>query len=89
MKWRRNLRLSIRALAASKLRTLLSAAGVAVGISAVVVLLGAGAGAERAVQESLEQLGHNLLVINPSRIESSALRGEGAEGSNLRVEDQH
>jgi putative ABC transport system permease protein len=87
VKGRRNLRLSIRALAASKLRTLLSAAGVAVGISSVVVLLGAGAGAERAVQESLEQLGHNLLVINPSRIESSALRGEGAEGTNLRVED--
>jgi len=60
---------------------------VAVGISSVVVLLGAGAGAERAVQESLEQLGHNLIVINPSRIESSALRGQGAEGTNLRVED--
>jgi putative ABC transport system permease protein len=77
MKWQRNLRLSLRAITRSWLRTLLALSGVAIGIASVVVLIGAGAGAEAALRQALEQLGRNLLVVNAARAETNALRGQG------------
>ena len=74
----RNLRLSIRALTRSRLRTLMSASSMTIGIAAVVLLFGVGEGAERAFQETLEEMGKNLLAVGARRGESTALRGGSA-----------
>jgi putative ABC transport system permease protein len=74
----RNLRLSIRALTRSRLRTLMSASSMTIGIAAVVLLFGVGEGAERAFQQTLEEMGKNLLAVGARRGESTALRGGGA-----------
>ena len=87
MRWRRNLRLSVRAITRSWLRTALSVSGVAVGIASVVMLIGAGVGAERALQKALEPLGHNLLVVNAARTETGALRGGSRISTTLRLGD--
>lgn len=87
MKWQRNLRLSLRAITRSWLRTLLALSGVAIGIASVVVLIGAGAGAEAALRQALEQLGRNLLVVNAARAETNALRGQGQRAETLTVAD--
>ncbi len=87
MKWQRNLRLSLRAITRSWLRTLLAVSGVAIGIASVVVLIGAGAGAEAALRQALEQLGRNLLVVNAARAETNALRGQGQRAETLTVAD--
>lgn len=88
MRARRHLRLCVRALTRSWLRTALSVSGVAVGIASVVMLIGAGVGAERALQRTLEPLGHNLLVVNATRTETSALRGDSRLGTALRPADR-
>ncbi len=87
MRWRRNLRLSVRALTRSWLRTALSVSGVGVGIASVVILIGAGVGAERALRQALEPLGENLLVVNAARRQSSALRGESRLVDSLKIAD--
>lgn len=87
MRWGRNLRLSVRALTRSWLRTALSVSGVAVGIASVVILIGAGTGAERALRQALEPLGENLLVVNAARTQTSALRGESRLFKTLRIAD--
>ncbi len=87
MKWSRNLKLSTRALSGSWTRTALSVSGVAVGIASVVMLIGAGAGAERALLEALDDLGHNLLVVRAPNTENSALRGTSRAGTTLTVAD--
>jgi len=87
VRWRRNLRLSVRAITRSWLRTALSVSGVAVGIASVVMLIGAGVGAERALQKALEPLGHNLLVVNAARTETGALRGGSRVSTTLRLGD--
>jgi putative ABC transport system permease protein len=87
LRWTLNLRLSARALARSWPRTALSASGVAVGIASVVVLIGAGVGAERAVRAALDVLGRNLLVVIAGRTETSALRGASQTRTTLRLED--
>jgi len=77
----------VRALSRFKMRTALSAAGVAIGIASVVVLIGAGVGAERALRKALEPLGENLLVVNAARTETGALRGVSRVNTRLSVED--
>jgi putative ABC transport system permease protein len=87
VRWRSNLALSARALSRSRWRTALSIGAVAIGIASVTILLGAGAGAERALRAALEPLGQNLLVVNPARRQTNALRGAGSEGESLSVSD--
>ena len=87
MKWQKNLRFSFRAINRSRPRALLSVSGVAVGIAAVAILIGAGAGAERALQETLQQLGENLLAVNAARTETDALRGASQLYETLKLED--
>jgi putative ABC transport system permease protein len=89
VKWGRNLRLSVRAISRARTRTLLSVSGVAIGIAAVAMLIGAGVGAERALRKALEPLGHNLLSVNTGQTRSSALRGAGRLGTTLTIADWH
>ena len=87
MKWRRNLLLSATAMWRAPQRTLLSVSGMAIGIAAVAVVVGLGAGAERALQQTLEQLGRNLLVVSAGRTETGALRGSSRQLRTLGMSD--
>lgn len=84
---RRGVGLSIRSLARHRWRTLLSASSLSIGIAALVVLLGAGGGAERAFREAIEEMGKNLLAVGPELEESSALRGAGRPVETLTLAD--
>ncbi len=87
MRWRQNLRLSARSLWRSRLRTLLSVSGMAIGIAAVSVLMGFGAGAERAFRQTLEKMGRNLMTVNAARTEPDALRGRSRLHETLQMSD--
>ncbi len=87
MNFGRNLRLSVRALQRAPLRTLLSASAMAIGVAAVVMLLGVGGGAERAFQDALQGMGRNLLAVGAERQESTALRGPGRRFETLTLDD--
>jgi putative ABC transport system permease protein len=87
MNWRGNLRMSVRALSRARARTLLSSSSMAIGIAAVVLLFGVGAGTERAFQQALEAMGKNLLSIGAQRREADALRGGGWRYQSLTIND--
>jgi putative ABC transport system permease protein len=83
----KNMQISLRALVRARSRTLLSASGMAIGIAAMVLLLGLGGGAEHAFQSALEEMGENLLAVSAERRESGALRGTGRQFKTLRLSD--
>ena len=87
MKWGRNLSLSISALSRARLRTLLSASSMMIGIAAVTLLFGVGAGAEQAYQAAIESMGKNLLSVGSQRKESGALRGVSRRYQTLTLDD--
>jgi len=64
MNFSKNLALSCEILAAHKLRTLLSALGMAVGIGAVVLMVSAGRGAEKQILDRIRGMGINLVIVN-------------------------
>ena len=56
---------ALESLQANKLRSFLTMLGIIIGVAAVIVMVGLGAGAQAAVQKQLARLGTNLLTITP------------------------
>lgn len=88
MNWLDILQFSYRALSAHRLRTLLSASGIAVGIASVVLLTSIGDGVQRFVLSEFTQFGTNIININPGKISTHG-GSLGAIGSArlLTIED--
>ncbi len=60
-----SLRIALRALAANKLRALLTMLGIIIGVAAVITLLSVGQGVERYVAAQFQGIGSNLLFVFP------------------------
>jgi putative ABC transport system permease protein len=58
-----------------------------IGIAAVTLLFGVGAGAEKAFQAALETMGKNLLSIGAQRKQGNALRGSNQRYQTLTLDD--
>ncbi len=63
----RTLGISLEVLMGHKLRTLLSSSGIAIGVAAVVLMVGAGKAAEQDVVGKVKNMGTNLLVVQAGR----------------------
>jgi macrolide transport system ATP-binding/permease protein len=60
------------ALAANRVRTVLSVLGILIGVAAMVTMLALGRGAQKAIETQLSSLGTNLLILR-----AGAIRGMG------------
>jgi len=87
VRWKHNIKLSVRALNRARTRTLLSASSMTVGIAAMFILLSLAAGAEKAFEDALSSMGRNLLAVGSVRKESDALRGQGRRYRTLTLDD--
>lgn len=74
MKIARSIRISRRQLAAHKLRTALALLGIVIGVSAVIIMVAIGKGAQDEVLSKIEAMGTNLLVVNAGQVQKSAGR---------------
>ncbi|PSJ18347.1 ABC transporter permease [Nitrosomonas supralitoralis] len=79
---------AFRSLIAHRLRTILSASGIAVGIAAVILLTAIGDGVQRFVLAEFTQFGTNIVTITPGKINTHG-GSLGAIGSArlLTIED--
>ncbi|GAB4532014.1 MAG: ABC transporter permease [Anaerolineae bacterium] len=68
-----SVRIALRALAANKMRSILTMLGIIIGVGAVIALLSVGHGFERYITEQFESLGTNILFVIPGQLE-----GDGA-----------
>lgn len=89
MIWNRLLWQALLAISRARLRTMLTAASMAVGITALTILFGVAAGAEKAFQHALENMGKNRLSIGAERKAASALRGNSVRYRSLDLADWH
>ncbi len=77
-------RVAFAAIAANKLRSLLTALGIIIGIGAVITMVALGEGAQRSIQQRLSSLGANVLTIRPGQAFHGGLsRGQ----ARLTVDD--
>ncbi|CAG0995404.1 Macrolide export ATP-binding/permease protein MacB [Methylophilaceae bacterium] len=75
------------AMGANRLRTFLTMLGMMIGVSAVVLMMAVGQGAQESVKESINSMGSNLfIVLSGSRTAGGARLG-GGNAPSLTVQD--
>ncbi len=74
-------RVALRAIWRNKVRSLLTALGIIVGIAAVIAVIAIGNGASHQMKSSINSMGNNLVMIFPGAARSGAMR-MGAGGAN-------
>jgi len=77
MKFIEYIRIATRALAANKLRSVLTMLGIIIGVGAVIALMSIGRGVEKFVTDQFANLGSNLLFVVPGQLENGPPRSQG------------
>ncbi len=81
------LRVSLRALQANKLRSLLTMLGIIIGVAAVIAMVGIGNGASAQITSRIQGLGSNLLIITPGQTDTGGVRGGFGSANTLVMTD--
>jgi putative ABC transport system permease protein len=88
MRWQDTVRTAGDAVRAHRLRSALTMLGILIGISAVVLTVGLGAGARADIRDQIDELGTNVLVVSPgSSTDASGVRGGFGTASTLTISD--
>ncbi|HEY5489804.1 MAG TPA: ABC transporter permease [Gemmatimonadaceae bacterium] len=70
------LTISLDALRANLMRSLLTMLGIVIGIAAVITMVALGNGAQNAIKERIARLGTTVLQINPQRVQHGGVHTE-------------
>jgi putative ABC transport system permease protein len=81
------LKVAFRALNRNKLRSLLTALGIIIGVACVVATIGIGEGARVQAETQLKSLGTNFLMVFPGTVTSGGARAGIGSSSKLSEED--
>ena len=81
------LRSALRALAANKLRSVLTMLGIIIGVAAVITMIALGRGATERVQAQMKGLGSNIMLVLPGGVTAGGVRRGAQNGQALTEED--
>jgi putative ABC transport system permease protein len=71
----------------ARMRSLLTALGIIIGVAAVVVMVAIGDGAQQKVEQSIASLGTNLIIITPGSSNTGGVRGGMGSFSRFTFDD--
>ena len=74
MRISKSIKISRNQLLANKLRTFFALVGIIIGVSAVIVMVAIGNGAQHEVLSKIESMGTNLIIVNAGQVQKSAGR---------------
>ncbi len=83
------MKLTLRAVATSKMRSLLTILGIGIGIAAVVMLTSLGEGLRFYVLDNFSQFGSRILAINPGKTQTGGMGGLMSSTQPLTLEDSN
>ena len=78
---------ALRALRRNKMRSVLTALGIIIGVGAVIAMVGIGNGAKAQVEAQIASLGENVILIFSGSTTSSGIRTGWGSAGTLKVED--
>ena len=87
MNFLESVRVSLRALRANKLRSILTMLGIIIGVSAVIAMVGIANGATAQITSQIQGLGSNLLIVSPGQASSGGVRGGAGSANSLTMND--
>ena len=81
------LSIALRALRRNKMRSVLTALGIIIGVAAVIAMVGIGNGAKAQVEAQIASLGQNVILIFSGSTTSSGIRTGWGSAGTLKIED--
>jgi putative ABC transport system permease protein len=87
MRFANIIKVALRALRRSAMRSILTALGIIIGVAAVIAMVSIGNGAKSQVEASIASLGQNIINIFPGSMTTGGMRGGWGSASSLTVED--
>jgi putative ABC transport system permease protein len=87
MHFKNLLKVAIKSILKSRMRSLLTALGIIIGVAAVVVMVALGDGAQIQVEKQISSLGSNLIIIFPGSISSRGIRMGAGSINRFTMED--
>lgn len=88
MKLMNLIRAAVKSILKSRMRSLLTALGIIIGVAAVIVMVSIGSGAQQQVEQQIAGLGSNLLVIFPGALNAGGInRGAGSSVTRFTLDD--
>jgi putative ABC transport system permease protein len=81
------LEIALKSLTANKLRTLLTALGVIIGVAAVVALMAIGRGSQQSITANITANGANLLTVRSGASNAGGVGGQVGSAQTLTTED--
>ncbi len=87
MKSRETIRTALESVAERRSRSALTILGILIGITAVILTVGLGEGAQSRVSQAISSLGTNLLIITPGSTTTGAVKSGLGSSSTLTLAD--
>jgi len=81
------LKIALKAIAANKLRSFLTALGIIIGVASVVTMLAIGQGSKRSIQANIAEMGSNMIMINPGADRRGGVRLDASSMETLKLSD--
>ncbi|TVQ01826.1 MAG: FtsX-like permease family protein, partial [Balneolaceae bacterium] len=78
---------ALKALRRNRMRTILTALGIVIGVAAVITMVGLGQGASSEVQEQVNRLGQNVVLVFPGSRQLGGVSIGGGSANTLTIED--
>lgn len=80
-------KIALRAIAANKMRSFLTALGIIIGIASVITMLAVGQGTKRSIQSNIAEMGSNMIMIMPGADMRGGVRQDASSMETLKMED--
>jgi putative ABC transport system permease protein len=87
MKFKKIIIAAIKSILKSRMRSLLTALGIIIGVAAVIVMVSIGEGAQRQVETQIASLGSNLIIIYPGASNSGGINKGAGSINRFTMED--
>src|ERR1700690_579099 len=78
---------ALRALRRNKMRSILTALGIIIGVGAVITMVSIGNGAKSMVEAQIASLGQNIVLVNSGSLNQGGARSGGFGAATLTPED--
>lgn len=87
MNYQNLFKIAIRAIAANKLRSFLTALGIIIGIAAVITMLAIGQGSKASIKANIAEMGSNMIMIHPGADMRGGVRQDASSMETLKQTD--
>ena len=87
MNYQNLFKIAIRAIAANKMRSFLTALGIIIGIAAVITMLAIGQGSKASIKANIAEMGSNMIMIHPGADMRGSVRQDASSMETLKQTD--